>query len=112
MPARETEAIILKTFPLGEADRLVSFVGRTPGRFRGVGWGCVRGFRGMRGGRCGGGSLGRVLRITVRGSRGFFVRNAGVREWSRCISKLACLRNDLRANGSIGLRLFQIQVRL
>jgi len=36
MPARETEAIILKTFPLGEADRLVSFLGRTSGRLRGV----------------------------------------------------------------------------
>jgi len=36
MPARETEAIILKTFPLGEADRLVSFFGRTSGRIRGV----------------------------------------------------------------------------
>ena len=36
MPARETEAIILKTFPLGEADRLVSFFGRTSGRLRGV----------------------------------------------------------------------------
>jgi DNA repair protein RecO (recombination protein O) len=36
MPARETEAIILKTFPLGEADRLVSFLGRTSGRVRGV----------------------------------------------------------------------------
>ncbi|GAC1621388.1 MAG: DNA repair protein RecO [Candidatus Acidiferrum sp.] len=36
MPARETEAIILKTFPLGEADRLVSFLGRTSGRIRGV----------------------------------------------------------------------------
>jgi DNA repair protein RecO (recombination protein O) len=36
MPARETEAIILKTFPLGEADRLVSFLGRTSGRMRGV----------------------------------------------------------------------------
>jgi DNA repair protein RecO (recombination protein O) len=36
MPARETEAIILKTYPLGEADRLVSFVGRTSGRIRGV----------------------------------------------------------------------------
>ncbi len=35
MPARETEAIILKTFPLGEADRLVSFLGRTSGRLRG-----------------------------------------------------------------------------
>src|SRR6267378_8520291 len=31
MPARETEAIILKTFPLGEADRLVSFLGRSSG---------------------------------------------------------------------------------
>ena len=36
MPARETEAIILKTFPLGEADRLVSFLGRSSGRLRGV----------------------------------------------------------------------------
>jgi DNA repair protein RecO (recombination protein O) len=36
MPARETEAIILRTFPLGEADRLVSFFGRESGRMRGV----------------------------------------------------------------------------
>jgi DNA repair protein RecO (recombination protein O) len=36
MPARETEAIILKTFPLGEADRLVSFFCRSSGRLRGV----------------------------------------------------------------------------
>jgi DNA repair protein RecO (recombination protein O) len=36
MPARETEAIILRTFPLGEADRLVSFFGRASGRMRGV----------------------------------------------------------------------------
>src|SRR5207245_5509175 len=36
MPARETEAIILKTFPLGEADRLVSFLRRSSGRLRGV----------------------------------------------------------------------------
>jgi DNA repair protein RecO (recombination protein O) len=35
-PAHETEAIILKTFPLGEADRLVSFLGRSSGRIRGV----------------------------------------------------------------------------
>src|SRR5215472_14097650 len=42
MPARETEAIILKTFPLGEADRLVSFVGRTSGRLRGVAAGARR----------------------------------------------------------------------
>jgi len=42
MPARETEAIILKTFPLGEADRLVSFFGRTTGRIRGVASGARR----------------------------------------------------------------------
>ena len=37
MPARETEAIILKTFSLGEADRLVSFLGRTFGTHAGCG---------------------------------------------------------------------------
>ncbi len=42
MPARETEAIILKTFPLGEADRLVSFLGRASGRMRGVAPGARR----------------------------------------------------------------------
>jgi DNA repair protein RecO (recombination protein O) len=42
MPARETEAIILKTFPLGEADRLVSFFGRASGRVRGVAAGARR----------------------------------------------------------------------
>ena len=42
MPARKTEAIILKTFPLGEADRLVSFLGRTSGRRRGVAAGARR----------------------------------------------------------------------
>ena len=42
MPARETEAIILKTFPLGEADRLVSFLGRITGRLRGVAAGARR----------------------------------------------------------------------
>ena len=42
MPARETEAIILKTFPLGEADRLVSFFGRASGRIRGVAPGARR----------------------------------------------------------------------
>jgi len=42
MPARETEAIILKTFPLGEADRLVSFLGRGSGRMRGVAAGARR----------------------------------------------------------------------
>src|ERR1700719_1564523 len=42
MPARETEAIILKTFPLGEADRLVSFLGRATGMRRGVAPGARR----------------------------------------------------------------------
>jgi DNA repair protein RecO (recombination protein O) len=42
MPAHETEAIILKTFPLGEADRLVSFLGRRSGRMRGVAAGARR----------------------------------------------------------------------
>src|SRR5258708_10927754 len=42
MPARETEPIILKTFPLGEADRLVSFLGRSSGRVRGVAAGARR----------------------------------------------------------------------
>jgi DNA repair protein RecO (recombination protein O) len=42
MPARETEAIILKTFPLGEADRVVSFLGRSSGRLRGVAAGARR----------------------------------------------------------------------
>lgn len=42
MPARETEAIILKTFPLGEADRLVSFFSRSSGRMRGVASGARR----------------------------------------------------------------------
>src|SRR5260370_42333921 len=42
MPARETEAIILKTFPLGEADRLVSFLGRSSGRGRGAAFGAPR----------------------------------------------------------------------
>ncbi|HKW31730.1 MAG TPA: DNA repair protein RecO [Candidatus Acidoferrum sp.] len=42
MPARETEAIILKTFPLGEADRVVSFLGRSSGRVRGVAPGARR----------------------------------------------------------------------
>jgi DNA repair protein RecO (recombination protein O) len=42
MPARETEAIILKTFPLGEADRLVSFLGRESGKLRGVASGARR----------------------------------------------------------------------
>lgn len=42
MPLRETEAIILRTYPLGEADRLVSFFSRQLGRMRGVAPGAKR----------------------------------------------------------------------
>lgn len=42
MPARESEAIILRTYPLGEADRLVSFLSRNLGRLRGVAPGARR----------------------------------------------------------------------
>ncbi len=36
MPVRESEAIILRTYALGEGDRLVSFLSRAEGRIRGV----------------------------------------------------------------------------
>jgi DNA repair protein RecO (recombination protein O) len=36
MPLHESEAIVLQRYPLGEADRLVSFLSRTMGRVRGV----------------------------------------------------------------------------
>ncbi len=36
MPIKESEAIVLRTFPLGEGDRLVSFLDRQSGRLRGV----------------------------------------------------------------------------
>jgi DNA repair protein RecO (recombination protein O) len=36
MPLKESEAIVLRTFPLGEGDRLVSFLDRHVGRLRGV----------------------------------------------------------------------------
>jgi DNA repair protein RecO (recombination protein O) len=36
MPLKESEAIVLRTFPLGEGDRLVSFLDRQFGRMRGV----------------------------------------------------------------------------
>jgi DNA repair protein RecO (recombination protein O) len=42
MPVRESEALILRSFPLGEADRLVSFLSRTEGRMRGVASGARR----------------------------------------------------------------------
>ena len=36
MPLHESEAIVLQRYPLGEADRLVSFFSRSMGRVRGV----------------------------------------------------------------------------
>jgi DNA repair protein RecO (recombination protein O) len=36
MPVHESEAIILQSYPLGEGDRLVSFLSRSMGRMRGV----------------------------------------------------------------------------
>src|SRR6202035_5761259 len=36
MPLKESEAIILRTFPLGGGDRLVSFLDRQAGKLRGV----------------------------------------------------------------------------
>ncbi|HEV2385977.1 MAG TPA: DNA repair protein RecO [Candidatus Acidoferrales bacterium] len=42
MPVRESEAIVLRTYPLGEADKLVSFLSRSEGRLRGVAVGARR----------------------------------------------------------------------
>jgi DNA repair protein RecO (recombination protein O) len=42
MPVYESEAIVLQSYPLGEADRLVSFFSRTMGRMRGVAAGARR----------------------------------------------------------------------
>jgi DNA repair protein RecO (recombination protein O) len=42
MPLRESEAIVLRTFPLGEGDRIVSFLDRAAGRLRGVAAGARR----------------------------------------------------------------------
>lgn len=36
MPLKESEAIVLRTYPLGEGDRLVNFLDRQAGRMRGV----------------------------------------------------------------------------
>src|SRR5579863_287335 len=36
MPLHESEAIVLQRYPLGDSDRLVSFLSRTMGRVRGV----------------------------------------------------------------------------
>jgi DNA repair protein RecO (recombination protein O) len=42
MPQHESEAIILQSYPLGEADRIVSFLSRGAGRLRGVAKGARR----------------------------------------------------------------------
>jgi DNA repair protein RecO (recombination protein O) len=42
MPLRESEAIVLQSYPLGEGDRLVSFLSRGMGRVRGVAAGARR----------------------------------------------------------------------
>lgn len=42
MSLRESEAIVLQSYPLGEADRIVSFLSRTMGRMRGVATGARR----------------------------------------------------------------------
>ena len=42
MPLKESEAIVLRTYPLGEGDRLVSFLDRQSGRLRGVAPGARR----------------------------------------------------------------------
>jgi DNA repair protein RecO (recombination protein O) len=42
MPLRDSEAIVLRTFPLAEADRLVSLLTRDFGRLRGVAQGARR----------------------------------------------------------------------
>lgn len=36
MPVKESEAIVLRSFPLGEGDRVVSFLDRQSGRVKGV----------------------------------------------------------------------------
>jgi DNA repair protein RecO (recombination protein O) len=42
MPLHESEAIVLRSYPLAEADRLVSFLSRSMGRVRGVAAGARR----------------------------------------------------------------------
>jgi len=42
MPLRDSEAIVLRTFPLGDADRLVSLLTRAHGRLKGVAQGARR----------------------------------------------------------------------
>ena len=42
MPMRETEAMVLRSHPLGESDRIVTFLTRTSGKVRGVAKGARR----------------------------------------------------------------------
>ena len=42
MPLQESDSIILKTYPLGEADRIVAFFSRDHGKMRGVANGARR----------------------------------------------------------------------
>ena len=42
MPLHESDSIILKTYPLGEADRIVAFFSRDYGKLRGVANGARR----------------------------------------------------------------------
>src|SRR6059036_2501698 len=42
MPLHESDSIILKTYPLGEADRIVAFFSRDHGKVRGVANGARR----------------------------------------------------------------------
>src|SRR5213083_547441 len=42
MPQQESDSIILKTYPLGEADRIVAFFSRDRGKMRGVANGARR----------------------------------------------------------------------
>ena len=42
MPARESEALVLRTYPFREADLIVSFIARDQGKLRGVARGAKR----------------------------------------------------------------------
>ena len=42
MPVQQSDSIILKTYPLGEADRIVAFFSRDHGKLRGVANGARR----------------------------------------------------------------------
>jgi DNA repair protein RecO (recombination protein O) len=42
MPARDIESLVLRTFPFGEADLIVSFIARDRGKLRGAAKGVRR----------------------------------------------------------------------